>query len=715
MNRERLAEVAATWRRHIVLRDVLLIGGAVAAAVGIGTLCLPLTRLLPVTVILLAAGLIYRWLLKRPRLDVATIAQHLDRTYPELEESSALWLRSPDALTAIEQLQKKRLDAAVQRLSTRDGARFAAPDRTALRRATLCAVGGLIVFGLFFAWSASRQRPRTSDAQGAQPQTSDAARPTPPVPPKIIRAELLVRAPAYTGRTERRVDGLDGEIEEGAEVTWMIALDQQVQQARLTADAALEQAGADGALRGTRTINETMLYQLEATLSDGSTWKPAEIHSLKVTKDRAPSLKIVQPAAPRTEVAPAAEVRVAVEVLATDDYGTTNAYLIATVAKGTGEAVKFREQQIAFDADEAGEKGSRRFSKTLDLLALGLEAGDELYFHVEAADNRQPTSNRARSETRFIVLKGAEQIATTPASGVMGVNLVPEYFRSQRQIIIDTEKLIADRATLPADEFQHRANSLGIDQQMLRQRYGQFLGEETESEGDEEAHFPGDGHDHGNGMPQTYAEVAEQFGHTHDSQDQATLFDRQTKGTMRQALAAMWQAERFLRMAQPDEALAPENRALEILKELQQADRAYVQRVGFEAAPLDEVRRRLRGEVDDVPLRAISPAAAPAANEEAEAVRALLRLPVPNAEALARAEPALARAATAEPEKFLGGLEELRRLRGGGVQTATGAASLEAALLQLLPPARHAPARQQEVSPALAAPYFQRITVEAER
>jgi hypothetical protein len=27
---------------------------------------------------------------------------------------------------------------------------------------------------------------------------------------------------------------------------------------------------------------------------------------------------------------------------------------------------------------------------------------------------------------------------------------------------------------------------------------------------------------------------------------------------MRQALAAMWQAERFLRMAQPEEALVPE-------------------------------------------------------------------------------------------------------------------------------------------------------------
>lgn len=715
MNAERLAKLAAAWRRHIVWRDVLLIGGAIAAAAGVGTLWLTPGRLLPVVAALLAAGLVFRSVLRRPRVDVATIAQHLDRTYPELEESSALWLRAPDALTPIEQLQKKRLDAAVERLSARDGARFAAPANTALRRAVLSAAGGLLVFALFFGWSLSRQRPPTSDAQRAEPPTSDAARPTAPAWPKIIRAELLVRPPAYTGRAERRVDGLNAEIEEGSAVTWTIALDQQVQEARLGADIVLEQAGETGALHGTSTITETALYQLEATLPDGSTWKPAEIHTLKVTKDRAPSLRIAQPGAARTEIAPAADVRVPIDVLANDDYGIAGAHLIATVAKGTGEAVKFREQQIAFDVDSADENGGRRFSKTLDLIALGLEPGDELYFHVEAADNRQPTSNRARSETRFIVLKGAEQIASTPASGVVGVNLVPEYFRSQRQIIIDTEKLIGDRATLPAAEFKQRANSLGIDQQLLRQRYGQFLGEEAESDGEEEAHFPGDGHDHGDGVPQTHAEVAERFGHTHDSQDQATLFDRQTKGTMRQALAAMWQAERFLRMAQPEEALAPENRALEILKELQQADRAYVQRVGFEAAPLDVARRRLSGDVDNVPLRAISPAAAPATNEEAEAVRALLRLPVPELDALARAEPALARAATEEPEKFVAALEELRRLRAGGDRSAAGASTLEAALLQLLPPARHAPARQQEASPALAAPYFQRIMAEGER
>ena len=292
---------------------------------------------------------------------------------------------------------------------------------------------------------------------------------------------------------------------------------------------------------------------------------------------------------------------------------------------------------------------------------------------------------------------------------------MPEYFRSQRQIIIDTEKLIAERSTLPADEFQQRANSLGIDQQLLRQRYGQFLGEEAESDGDEEAHSPA--------MGTITAKPSRRRRQKWRSSSAISMTRRmrrrssigETKGTMRQALAAMWEAERFLRMAQPEEALAPENRALEILKELQQADRSYVQRVGFEAAPIDVARRRLRGDVDGVPLRGTSPVAAPMTNEETEAVRALLRVPVPQLEALARAEPALVRAATQEPERFVAALEELRRLRAGGVGSVAGGASLQAALLQLLPPARHAPARQQEVSPALAAPYFQRIGEEGER
>jgi hypothetical protein len=287
------------------------------------------------------------------------------------------------------------------------------------------------------------------------------------------------------------------------------------------------------------------------------------------------------------------------------------------------------------------------------------------------------------------------------------VNLIPQYFRSQRQIIIDTEKLIADQPTLAVSEFRNRANNLAIDQQLLRQRYGEFLGEEAdhaaepaEASGEHEEHSPDDGHDHGPpaaaGAPQTQQEIMEEYGHQHDSQDEATLFDRETKGTMRQALAAMWEAERFLRVAQPREALGPENRALEIIKALQQADRSYVQRVGFEAAPIDFAARRLRGEVDDVPERIVPDAAvAPGSPVEADIREVLGRAPwrrttaqpltADEVEALRRIEPALMNAANENTGLSLGALEELRRLAAGEALAPGKQSALEAALLQMLP------------------------------
>ena len=240
-------------------------------------------------------------------------------------------------------------------------------------------------------------------------------------------------------------------------------------------------------LAASRAITETALYHLAATLPDGRVWNPPDLYSLRVLKDRPPTVRIVRPEQPRTVIDPPAEgqpaPRVEVEVAAGDDYGVREAHLVATVAKGSGEAVKFHEQTFPFDADipDPAAPHGRTFRRTLDFGALGLEPGDELYFFVEVLDNRQPTPNRTRSETRFLVLKGPEESAPSAGMGVAGVNLVPQYFRSERQIIIDTEKLIADRPRLSDHELRQRSNDLGGDQQLLRLRYGQFLGEDMEA------------------------------------------------------------------------------------------------------------------------------------------------------------------------------------------------------------------------------------------
>ena len=197
----------------------------------------------------------------------------------------------------------------------------------------------------------------------------------------------------------------------------------------------------------------------------------------------------------------------------------------------------------------------------------------------------------------------------------------------------------------------------------------------------------------------------------HDSQDKSTYFDGGAKGTMRDALAAMWDAEKFLRTARPGEALAPEHRALEILKDLQQSVRAYVQHVGFDAPPIKVAERRLTGDESDVPARGSVLDVLPPGDPAAQAAReALGGTGTPAVATLRRVEPALTAAATRQPEVFLPGLQALRRVTANGGRTDGDPEEgnvLRRALLRLLPPARPLPDRFEETDPALAKSYLQ--------
>src|SRR5690606_7976300 len=82
-----------------------------------------------------------------------------------------------------------------------------------------------------------------------------------------------------------------------------------------------------------------------------------------------------------------------------DDFGLMDAFIVATVSKGSGESIKFREEVLHFEGTlPKGAKGVE-LERTLDLDGLGMEPGDELYFHIVAVDNRQPDPNSSRSAT----------------------------------------------------------------------------------------------------------------------------------------------------------------------------------------------------------------------------------------------------------------------------------------------------------------------------
>ena len=67
-----------------------------------------------------------------------------------------------------------------------------------------------------------------------------------------------------------------------------------------------------------------------------------------------------------------------------------------------------------------------------------MEPGNELYFYFNAIDNKDPKPQLSRTDTYFFVLEDTTELEFS-LEGNLGVDLMPEYFRSQRQIIIDTE------------------------------------------------------------------------------------------------------------------------------------------------------------------------------------------------------------------------------------------------------------------------------------
>ncbi len=766
MTGPQLEQLAREWRNFATVRTVRFL--YLAACLAVIPLALHpsyLWVMLPLA-ILLAVLIGYRRRVQGQRVNAVEIARHLDRTHPELEESSRLWLRPVASLTLLERLQLARLNQAAERLAAtlppRD--KLGQPPRYLQSTILFTCLGVIFLLAVELVVAFRQVRPVSPTVAITVPHAA-LSTPTAPIWPKIVSGGLTITPPAYTGHSPRQAAGLNAELEENAAVSWTLAFDRPVRDARLVFGLAATdhvplQPTADPALHATRTIAETSLYSLAATLPDGTAWTSPEIYSLKVVKDQPPTLRLVQPVSARTTILPAAPTAT-VEVVATDDYGVADAHLVATVAKGSGEAVKFREQTIPFDPGPSPanppDARVRRFTKTLDLGALGLEPGDELYFYVEALDNRQPAPNRTRSETCFLTLQGPVAVQPTAGRGVAGINLVPQYFRSERQLIIDTEKLLADRPALPESEFRTRANDLGADQALLRLRYGQFLGEDQE-DGPNADHVelnlnplqarvpaprPGPhaaasvaqrflqehaaqdaegGSDESRDaslrppptVPLTADQIRQPYVDSHDTQDKATFFDHEAKATMRDALAAMWVAEGALRVAQPQDALAPEHRALDILKDLQQSARAYVQHVGFDAAPLKIDERRLKGDAAGVPARLLVPTpAAPTDSAQAAVRAALAALPLADGpartDALRRVEPILTTAATRQPDEFLPGLQSLRRLLTNGTSETPDTPPLERALLRLLPTANPLPERTLQADPLLAAPYFQAL------
>ncbi len=544
--------------------------------------------------------------LRRKRVSFARVLAHLDRRFPSLEDSSELLARPLASLSPLQRLQLERIDAAVVALAERGQLEASGSRRLPRAVAVALLIGAL---GINAIWLVPAWQQRVSGAQVVQ----DAA-------PMIADVVADIRPPTYTGLSASRQSGASVAVKEFSELRFTVTLFGNVGDLSLvTGDGmqiSLYPAG-DGRWQSIWWQPVASTYRF---IADGDALPVADaglVHTIAVAADRAPVVEILAPASRLQTVSEQSADPLSIRLAIDDDFGVQQVVARITRSSGSGEQVAFEDQQVVmFEATDSAPD-TLALADEFDPVALGLSAGSELYLHFEAGDGRPGGANIGKSQTLIVRWQGEQDTPDIVLDNQV-VQVMPEYFRSQRQIIIDSEALIAERESIEADIFNQRAQSLALDQKALRLRYGEFMGEEDDSEpsamptesSDGEGHYAGDGHDHADedfvaaAQPRASAfgdvEAAiEPYAHFHDQEEQATLFDPETRGLLRQALAAMWQSEGELRQFRPQPALPHQYQALALIKRVQNRSRAYVARVGFEPTPVDP-QRRLTGELDDI-------------------------------------------------------------------------------------------------------------------
>ena len=442
---------------------------------------------------------------------------------------------------------------------------------------------------------------------------------------KYKASTLQITPPQYTGLPKRVSENLNAEVITGSKLDWTVKFE-NAEDITVT----IENAKGKSIVfkrNGSNYVHSDQIlhsgfYSIKAFKKDSLIYQ-SDFYRIEALPDNPPKIeptskelyKFHQLKDPKN---------IQIQAKISDDFRVSQAFIVATVARGSGENVKFREVKWPVGNTNFHEAN---ISKNIDLKALNFSPGDELYYYWAAFDNKTPEPNFTKSDTYFVVFKDTASKDESDLA-TMAMNILPEYFRSQRQIIIDTEKLIKKRNRIKQAVFNAESNEIGYDQKVLRLRYGQYLGEEFEnsigaapheaedgdfmkgfvhahdSEEQEDNHEHEEhGHEHEhaaenpNANQDPLAALMAEYVHSHDDAETNTFYEQSTRSLLKMALEQMWQAELHLRLYEPEKAIPFENKALSYLKEAQQKARVFVKKTGFDPPPIKEKEKRLTGEL----------------------------------------------------------------------------------------------------------------------
>lgn len=353
--------------------------------------------------------------------------------------------------------------------------------------------------------------------------------------PYVQRLDLEYRFPAYTGLEPQQIeDGGDIAVLRGTEVRLRITPTMRTAGGRIALhekESVPLQLEADGTLTAAFKADRDGFYRVELDAPNGERVIGSPQYTIDVLADQPPTVSFARPGRD-TSASPIEEVFV--EANAEDDYGIRDLELVYSVNGGPERVVKLFA-------------GTRRLSEltaghTIYLEELGVEPGDSVSYYARAMDNDAiGGAKRASSDLYFVRVRPfrkdfrqAQSAGGGGGGGGAGGGQVEALSEQQRQIISATFNIQRDRRNLSAEKLRENSKVVSLAQSRLREQVEGLLTRMNSQLVERDPAF---------------SKIAEM---------------------LPQAVAFMKDAEAKLNAAQPEQALHPENKALQILQKAEE-------------------------------------------------------------------------------------------------------------------------------------------------
>ncbi len=320
---------------------------------------------------------------------------------------------------------------------------------------------------------------------------------------------------------------------------------------------------------------------------------------ISVTNDQPPRVRIVAPGRDLFLRSPSQTIALALE--SDDDLGLASLRLRYTMVSGSGERFTFAEGEVPLTLSRTTARSwTARASWRLDSLAL--TPGDMVVYRGIATD-RRPGAPAQESDS-FIA-----EFVSPGGDAAAGFAIDPDqerYAVSQQMVILKTERLIARRASMPADSVSLAALELAAEQRKVRAEFVFMMGGELADAPDPDA---------------SMTELNEEAEAEGEADILAGRLANQGRAALMRAVRSMSRAATALNTAQLTDALSAERSALAQL-ELAFSRTRIILRALNQRESLD-LTRRLSGVLTDArsARRTIVP---PTANARASTLRRIL-------------------------------------------------------------------------------------------